>query len=170
MNDKNKNYINFSKPFVDALKETFSVMMQADLTVHSPSIKEGSKTPGDITAVIGMNGTLVKEGQEDKDFKGQLLVSFKEDVYLKIASAMLMEEFTEYNDEVADVGGEIVNIVMGNAKKTLIPTGYEVGMATPSTIRGVDVEIKYPSKTTVIQSKIESSLGEFFLEICYQEN
>lgn len=168
MSDVNKSFIEFSKPFIDGLKETFSLMMDTELKAHSPRIKDTSLTKGEFTSIIGMNGVRIKDGTES-NFKGLIGLSFDLDVYLKIASAMLMEEYTEYNDEISDTGAEIVNIIMGNAKKALNPKGYEIGMATPSTIRGKDVEIRYPKGTTIIETLIESNLGSFTLEICYQE-
>lgn len=164
----NQSFINFSRPFIDGLKETFSTMMQTELKAHSPKVKDSAVTLGEYSAIIGMNGTVTKEGAT-KDFRGQIGISFSESVFLKVASAMLMEEYTEYCEDIADTAGEIVNIVMGSAKKALAPQGYEIGMATPSTIRGKNVEIKYPKGTTTIETTIESALGQFVFEICYQE-
>ena len=38
---------------------------------------------------------------------------------------MLMEEFNEYSQEIEDVGGEISNMVLGNAKPYLSKMGYK---------------------------------------------
>ncbi len=166
--NSNENFVKFSRPFIQALKETFSLMVQTEIQAHSPKIKTSSITHGDITAIIGMNGTLESSG-EIKDFRGQISISFSKDVYIKIASRMLMEEYTEYSDEISDVGAEIINIVMGNAKKDLAPLGYKIGMATPSTFRGKDLEMKSSKNTTTIETTISADLGNFILEINYQE-
>ena len=115
-----------------------------------------------------MNGKVDKDG-EPRDFRGLIGLSLNKEVFLNVASAMLMEEYTEYCEDISDTTAEIVNIVMGNAKKALSPSGYNIEMATPSTIRGKDVEIKYPKGTTVIETVLECSLGTMILEICYQE-
>lgn len=163
-----KHYLEFSRPFIEALKETFEVMMSSSIKGKSPRIKTDQLTSAEITSVIGMNGSVDRDG-EKKSFRGQIGVSFSKPVFLKVASAMLMEEFTEYNEDIADTGAEIVNIVMGNAKKALAKSGYEIGMATPTTIIGKEVEIKYPKSTTVVETTIESEFGEFVFEICYLE-
>lgn len=163
-----KNFLQFSKPFLDALKETFTMMVQCDLTTHSPKIKDSATARGDITALIGMNGLVEADGAE-KPFKGLMAISWPEDVYIKMASKMLFEEFTEYNDEIADSGAEIVNIVMGNAKASLANDGFKIDMATPSTVKGKEHEIKYPANTTVIEVTCSSECGDFVLELCYQE-
>jgi chemotaxis protein CheX len=169
MTEASSNFVQFSKPFLDALKETFELMVQTELKPHSPKIKESNVAKGDITAIIGMNGDLEKDG-ETKEFKGLLAISWKEDVYIKFASRMLMDDYKEYCEEISDSGAEVVNIVMGNAKSGLAPLGFKIGMATPTTIRGTNHEIKYPPKTTVIEITIDSDLGPFSLELCYQES
>lgn len=162
------NFVEFSKPFIDALKETFEMMVQTEIKPQNPKIKSSAVAHGDITAIIGMNGTVEKDGEE-KEFKGLLALSWPEPLYVTLAGRMLFEEYTEYNDEIADSGAEIANIVMGNAKGQLANIGYKIGMASPTSIRGKGHEIKYPPNTTVIEITIGTDVGDFSLEICYQE-
>ncbi|MDP7320004.1 MAG: chemotaxis protein CheX [Bacteriovoracaceae bacterium] len=162
-------FVKFSKPFLDALSETFEMMVQTKISAHSPKIKTNNVAHGDITALIGMNGKVERDGQE-KDFKGLMAISWPEDMYVKLAGRMLFEEYTEYCEDIADSGAEICNIVMGNAKNGLTPLGYKIDMATPSTVRGKNHEIKYPAKTTVVEITLSCDLGDFSLELCYQEH
>jgi chemotaxis protein CheX len=158
-------FIAFSKPFLDATKNIFKTMVATDIETGKPYIKEGNVSKGDISSIIGMNGTCERDGK-NLDFKGQLVISFPEKTFLKVASAMLMEEYTEVN---ADMGGEIVNMVMGNAKRDLTPLGYKMGMASPSTVTGKDHQIKYMNGVNVVVIPILCAHGELFLEICYDE-
>mgnify|MGYP003688522821 FL=1 len=151
------NFIKFSKPFLDALTETFNMMVQTKITAHSPTIKTTNIANGDITALIGMNGSVNRDGVE-KGIKGLMAISWPEELYVKLASRMLFEEYPEYCDDIADSGAEICNIVMGNAKNGLSPLGYKIEMASPSTIRGKNHEIKYPPKTTIISITLSRSL------------
>ena len=80
-----------------------------------------------------------------------------------------MEEFTEFNEENADVGNEITNIIMGNAKGELIKDGYEIEMSIPSVVEGMGHTISFPDNTTVVQIPMESDLGVFFMELAYNE-
>jgi chemotaxis protein CheX len=168
MSTHHERFLNFSRPFLDALKDTFETMVQTTIKPHSPEIKKGAKGSGDISAMIGMNGQVEKDG-DTKNFKGLLVFSFPEEVYLKIAGAMLFEEFTEYNEDIADTGSEIANIVMGNAKSGLSEMGYKIEMASPSTVRGPDHEITYPAGTIIVVITISSDHGDFKMELCYQE-
>lgn len=162
------NFVEFSRPFINALKETFEMMVQTEIKAHTPKIKTSAVAHGDISAIIGMNGQVEKDG-ETKDFKGLLALSWPEEVYVTLAGRMLFEEYTEYCEEISDSGAEIANIVMGNAKGQLANSGYKIGMASPTTIRGTNHEIKYPPKTTVIEITISTDVGDFALELCYQE-
>jgi len=164
-----ESYVKFSKPFIDALKDTFKVMMSTEITTHSPKMKTDAKAHGEITAMIGMTGTVEKDGKQ-QDFNGLIALSFNKPTYLKIASAMLMQEFTDYHEDMEDTGAEIANIVMGNAKKVLVTQGYKIGLSTPTSIKGVDHQIKYPANTIVIETSISSALGDFVFDICYREN
>lgn len=162
------HFVKFSKPFLDALTETFEMMVQTKVKAHSPKIKTTPIASGDITALIGMNGKVERDGEE-KDFRGIMAISWPEELYVKLAGRMLFEEYTEYCEDIADSGAEICNIIMGNAKNGLSPMGYKIDMATPSTVRGKNHEIKYPDKTTVVEITISCDDGDFCLELCYQE-
>ena len=93
------NFVEFSKPFIDALKETFEMMVQTEIKPHTPKIKTSPIAHGDITAIIGMNGSVEKDG-ETKDFKGLLALSWPEPIYVALAGRMLFEEYTEYNSRI----------------------------------------------------------------------
>lgn len=168
MSNKFSRFVEFSKPFIDGIKETFKVMMDIDVQAHSPKIKTGNKASGDISGIIGMNGKLESD-EGNKDFKGQMVLSWNEDVYVNMANKMLMEEYTEYNEEIQDAGAEVCNIVMGNAKKILNPMGYKIEMATPSTVKGKSHEIIYPPETTIVEIIISTEIGDFSMELCYLE-
>ena len=51
-----------------------------------------------------------------------------------------------------DLGGEIVNMVMGNAKRDLKAIGYSSNMAIPSMIEGKEHTIKYPNSNSCFNS------------------
>jgi chemotaxis protein CheX len=161
-------FIKFSKPFIDGLSDTFKVMMDTEVKAHSPKVKTSNIATGDISALIGLNGVFENDGNK-KSFKGLLVLSWSEEFYIKMASKMLMEEYTEYSEEIQDVGAELSNIVMGNAKGVLNPMGYKIEMASPSTVRGKQHEVIYPQNTTVIEITITSDMGQFMMELCYQE-
>ena len=164
------NFLEFSRPFVEAAKKVFETMVFTKLEALKPSIKENNNSLGDISAILGLLGQI-KNGNGDKpvEYKAMLVMSFPYETYIKIASAMLMETYAEYNDEISDVGGEICNMVMGNAKRSLSEMGYSCNKAIPSIIVGENHVIKYPSETTTVVIPINSAHGKMYMEICYKE-
>jgi chemotaxis protein CheX len=168
MSEDIAQFIAFSKPFIDAAKNIFKTMASATIETGKPFIKESNISKGDYSSIIGMNGMCEREGKTC-EFKGQLVLSFPKSTFLKVSSAMLFEEFTEVNEENSDTAAEIINMIMGNAKRDLTPLGYKMGMATPSTVSGIGHEIKYLKGLKVIVIPMLCEHGEFFIEICYEE-
>jgi chemotaxis protein CheX len=165
-----ERFIQFSKPFIDAAKKVFETMVFTKLEIQKPFVKKDQTSHGDVTAVIGLTGQVKREGDDHShDYAAQLVVSFPYKTYINIASAMLMDNFTEYSAEIADVAGEICNMVMGNAKRVLAEDGYTCSMAIPSIVEGKDHRIKYPNNAIIIVMPIMCHHGEFFIEVCYRE-
>ena len=165
-----KRYLEFCVPFVNAIKEVYKTMLETDITAGAPKIiSEGSDAmPGQYTALIGMDGTF--QGIEPhQKFNGSFYISWPTDSYLKAASKMLMDEYTVIDDEIVDVGMEICNITIGNAKSSLNPKGYKIEMATPSYIQGTDLKLSHEANTVTISTPLESELGIFYLGINYKE-
>lgn len=164
----NANFLEFSRPFIEAAKNVFETMVFTKLEPSKPQIKSGNLSKGDISAVLGLNGSLEKNG-ETKIYRAMLVISWPYETYFKVAGAMLMEEYHEFTDEIQDVGGEICNMIMGNAKRELAGLGYTSNMAIPSMIEGENHTIKYPNGTIVILIPIKSAHGSMFIELCYAE-
>ena len=164
------HFIKFSKPFIDSCKKVFQTMVFAELEAGKPEIKSANVTKGDISSTIGLNGTRTKEGsQTPASYQAILVLSWPMDTYLKVSSAMLMEEMKTFNDNCKDVGGEIVNMIMGNAKRALNPMGYSTSMAIPSMIIGSGHSIVYPNDASVVEIPLTSVHGPMYMEICYSE-
>ncbi|MBC7428650.1 MAG: chemotaxis protein CheX [Bacteriovorax sp.] len=160
------NFIDFSRPFVDACKNIFTTMVGSPIEAQKPTIKSDSNSRGDITAAIGLSGELDKNGKKT-NYKAMLVIAFPYDTYFKVASAMLSETYTTYHPDIHDLGGEIVNMIMGNAKRDLKTLGYTSNMAIPSLIEGKNHSIKYPAGTTVVLIPFTSQHGPLFMELCY---
>lgn len=168
MASKNTRFLQFSKPFIDATKNVFETMVFTKIEPEKPEIKKDNVSRGDVSAVLGISGEV--DGPNGvQEFKGMLVIAWPEETYLKTAGAMLMDTFNEMNDEIADVGAEICNMIMGNAKRDLKGIGYTTNMAIPSTVTGKDHTLKYPPGTYVIIIPCNSTHGKFFLELCYHD-
>jgi chemotaxis protein CheX len=168
MNDFNQRYLDFCRPFIEAIKEVYSTMISSEVSPEKPAIKTQPTSFGYYSAIMGINGRFEKD-DEKKSFKGTLVLSWPEEVYLKTASAMLMEEYTEYNDEIADVGLEICNITMGSAKKVLSAEGFHIDMSIPTSVRGKGHEIRAQEGVVTISTPLNCDLGTFVVELSYED-
>ena len=162
------HFIEFSKPFIEAAKNVFETMVFTKLETQKPIIKKDAISRGDISAVLGLSGEMEKNGVRCQ-YKAMLVISFPYDTYFKVASAMLGETYTSYSPEIHDLGGEIVNMVMGNAKRDLKTMGYSSNMAIPSLVEGKDHSISYPSGTNIVLIPFNTQHGPMYMEICYTE-
>ena len=97
------------------------------------------------------------------------MVTFSTEVYVKIANLMLSESHSDFNDEIKDVGAELINIIMGSAKPGLNEFGLYPEMATPTTIQGEKHSVSYLDKADIILVPFSGDFGNFTMEICYSE-
>jgi chemotaxis protein CheX len=167
--NNDSHFLEFTKPFVDAVKNVFETMVYTKLETLNPIIKTDAVLRGDISAIIGLNGDIDKEGCGGH-YKAMLVISFPYDTYFKVASAMLGETYTSYVPDIKDLGGEIVNMVMGNAKRDLKVLGYSSNMAIPSMFEGKAHTINYPTGTRMFLIPFDSVHGQLFMELCYSED
>jgi chemotaxis protein CheX len=112
-------------PFINGLLNTLSMMAQTELRAGKPKLKDDAVARGDVSGVIGMVGSQVQ---------GSLSITFEENLALHVMEKMLGEKVTELNHEVADMVGEITNMICGSAKGELSEKGYEFNMATPAVV------------------------------------
>lgn len=164
----NEFFLKFAAPFVKSTKETFKVMLETEVNMHSPKIKTTNSAVGDITSIIGING-IIKTSKGQEDFRGLLALSFPETVYLKVASKLLGEEYSTFVPDINDVGSEIANIILGSSKPGLSEIGIMLTMTSPSSIRGQNHEISFPKDGMVVEMVVSSNLGDFQMALCCQD-
>ena len=103
--------------------------------------------------MIGLSGKAV----------GTVVINLSEEVAIKTASAMLMTELTELDDDVFDAVGELANMVAGQAEAELAE--YEMSVSLPNVITGEDHEITFPSNAQPITVPFESDFGPLQLVV-----
>lgn len=151
--------VEFVNPFLQSILNVLSTMAKLEAKPGVPAIKTSEIARGDVTGIIGMAG---------EQAKGTLAITFTEKVILEVANRMLGDELTVIDDTVADLVGEITNMVTGGAKKLLGEEGYRFDMAIPSVVAGKDHVIRHKSKAPIIIVPFSSDAGDFFVEICFE--
>jgi chemotaxis protein CheX len=162
------SFLLFSRPFVEEARSIFLTMMETSLKTCKPFIKEDQFAKFEYTAAISLRGELKKTPDSIEDFDGLLVLSFPLQTYLKVASAMMMSEYTQMHADIEDVGLEVCNMITGNAKKSLKKQGIHIGMAIPEKILQIEQSLPYPDRSIVIAIPVECEHGEFLMELSYR--
>lgn len=150
----------FVNPFISGLLNVLETMAQTTLTPGKPLRKNHDTANGDVSGMIGMVGPNVK---------GSMSITFEEALILNIMKNMLGEASSEIDAEVADMVGEITNMICGNAKRDLAENGLEFGMATPMVVSGKQHTISHQVDGPKIILPFNHDLGKAYLEICFDK-
>ncbi len=127
---------------------------------YQTTLKNNNLPSVDITGFIPMSSPKAL---------GSLALSFSEKVILHIAEKILGETFSCVNDEIADLVGELTNMVTGGAKAILEDKGFDFDMSTPTVIRGRGQQISHVGMTgSVIIIPFSTEVGDFYVEICFK--
>ncbi len=54
------NFIEFSRPFINAAKNVFETMVFTKLEPQKPGLKKSQVSNGDVSSVLGLSGELTK--------------------------------------------------------------------------------------------------------------
>lgn len=148
----------FFKPFVDGTINTLKIQCDVVAKHVQPFIK-GTKPQPDfaIAGVIGITSSA---------FNGNIVLCFPEEVFLRLMSKMLGEEYKEITNDLQDGAAELLNIIFGQAKTLLNNQGYVIQKAIPSVIRGNKLVTTTLTRTRVIVLPFQTEFGDFQVEIC----
>ncbi len=107
--------------------EVFETMLGLTLDDGEAAIGQAAPAPIDgVVAIIGLAGCWVGTGTFSVTAEGAR----------KIASQMLMQEYTAVDEEVLDALGEITNMIVGNVKTALEEQCGAMGLSIPTVIYG----------------------------------
>jgi len=110
-----------------AAEEVFSTMLGAELKFAKSYSDEGPSHPSDgVICLIGMAG----------EWAGTGTISCSAGFACRIASQMLMSEYTVVDAEVLDAVAEIANMILGNVKTELEGLLGSMAMSIPTVIFG----------------------------------
>ncbi|TWT99245.1 CheY-P phosphatase CheX [Botrimarina colliarenosi] len=143
-------------PFLKAVTNTFATMLAADCRRGDLSLGDPKHRQYPISGIIGLSGRA----------HGMVVINLSTEVALKAASAMLMEDLTEVNDDVLDAVGELANVIAGQAKTEL--EQYDLSVSLPNVITGEGHEIRFPSATPPLAVPFNTDFGPLRLEVGFE--
>ena len=148
--------VEYINPFIESVFNLFSTMLDAKVSRGKPDITSGDTNPRDLTALIGLSGTV----------KGTVALTFPTKTALNIVGRLLGMDITIVDDTIIDGLGELVNIITGSAKAQLSDLNCPpINLSLPTIVRGTNYAVSYPSGSTWIELPFESELGDFNLRI-----
>ena len=146
-------YIN---PFIESVCNLYNTMLDANVSRGKPDVTDGNGNPRDITALIGLSGTV----------KGTVALAFPVKTALNLVSRLLGMEIHAVDETVTDGLGELVNMVAGGAKAKFSELeGPPINLSLPTIVRGSNYIVNYPTGSMWLELPFESDLGNFYLRV-----
>ena len=149
--------VEFINPFIIAVSKTLETMVGCKVTRQPPQIKKEKSALYPVSGIIGLSGIIA----------GTVVLTMSEQLALKSASAMLMEEYTTFNNDVFDAVGELTNVIAGNAKAQL--EEYKLSLSLPNVIYGKDAELRFPERCQPISIPFQTDFGPMAIEIGFTD-
>lgn len=144
---------------LDSLFTIFATMVNLKIKPGVPVLKRAQEGMGDLSAMV----TMVSERAQ-----GSVALSFPVAAVRKVAQNMLGEEIDERGSEGQDLVGELTNMLVGGAKKTMVDQGYDFDMRTPQLYAGRSHEIVHPHNGATVLLPIQLEETEFHLELNFE--
>jgi chemotaxis protein CheX len=129
-------------PFVLATKMVFKSMLNIDMTMDRPLLKNDKSASGDVTGVMGFVG--------DGEKKGVMCISFSRKGVLFVYKTLMGDDRSEIDPEVIDAIGELTNIISGQSRKELENAGVNLTASIPTVVVGKDVELHFTCKLPIV--------------------
>lgn len=152
----------FLKPFIDGVSTTLDTM--ANTTVKVESVKfaeEDDHFFGDVSGVMGLSG------EHGEGFVG---ITFVETLAKTIVARILGIDETELEDaDIFDGVGEIVNMIAGSAKNSLLGSTYHFNLALPNVITGKRHEVGFRKDTPCWAATLTSEGCTVYLLVAYAQ-
>jgi chemotaxis protein CheX len=152
--------VKFINPFLEGTVSVLQTMAFINPRAGKPYLKREGRAKGDISAIIGITGSVV----------GSLALSFSEKCIIRIVSNMLGEEITGMNGDVNDAVGEITNMVSGVARRKLEQEGMILKAAIPTVVTGRSHSISHVLGGPSIIIPFETDDGPFVVDVCLGES
>jgi chemotaxis protein CheX len=141
-------------PFIKSTKNIFKMMLQLDVNVGEPSIKQSNQPSHDVSGIIAFSG----------DLNGSVVLSFPWDTAQRVVTLFTgMEIGADQREELADAVGELVNMIAGSAKAQF--EGRDISISCPSMVLGDNHTVQAASDTVGVLIPCESDCGHFSVEV-----
>jgi chemotaxis protein CheX len=123
--------VELAKHIIDATQEIFSSMIMLEIQPGEPFQREDSMLTNSISGLVGMAGSS----------RGLLAIHLSNSAALAITGAFLGMEPESIDGDVCDAVGELANMLAGNIKTVIDPSGSDIKLSIPSAVYGEEYTV-----------------------------
>jgi chemotaxis protein CheX len=158
---KDKIQQEFLKPFVNGVSTTLETMANTSIGIESLKfVGDEDHFFGDVSGVMGLSG------ENGEGFVG---ITFDESLAKTLVARILGMEETELEEaDIFDGVGEMVNMIAGSAKNSLLGTPWHFNLALPNVITGKKHEVGFRKDTPCWVTTMSSEGHTVYLLVAYQ--
>ncbi|MHC4976593.1 MAG: chemotaxis protein CheX [Planctomycetota bacterium] len=144
--------------FMQSIQNLFSTMLQMEVKLLEPTLKQDPAPSCDVSGIIGLSGDVV----------GSVVFSLPTETALKVVSRFTGEDVSDPGDETcADAIGELVNMISGGAKAKF--EGRNVSMSCPSVVVGTGHTVAIQKEIPCVVIPCDTECGTFNVEIALKD-
>jgi chemotaxis protein CheX len=144
--------------FMQSIQNLFSTMLQLEVKLLEPTLKQDPVPSCDISGIIGLSGDVV----------GSVVFSLPTETATMVVSRFTGEDATGMSDETcSDAIGELVNMISGGAKAKF--EGRNINMSCPSVIIGKNHTVAIQKEIPCVVIPCETECGSFCVEIAIKD-
>jgi len=145
------------KPFIQSIQNVFSTMMQLQLEVGDPIVKQDDEPSFDVSGIIGMSGDVV----------GSVVLSFPQETAERVVALFTGMPQEEIGEALPDAVGELVNMISGGAKGHY--QDRKVSISCPSVVIGANHKVARPRDVPCIMIPCDTDCGSLALEVALRD-
>ncbi|MBX7255078.1 MAG: chemotaxis protein CheX [Candidatus Hydrogenedentes bacterium] len=154
----NAQYVN---PFVEAVFELFSTMLQSKAARTGLGVSGGEQHPDEVMALIGFSGVV----------RGTVALAMPHNTCQGMVRRLLGEGVEADPETVSDTIAEMVNIVAGAAKSKLsLQVKETLELSLPVVVHGDEFEVFSPSHAIWLEIPFSSDLGPLCMRLSFQNS
>lgn len=144
-------------PLVEAVGETFSAMLNAEVQRTSFDLRPENAENYDYSALIGVSGTA----------QGSFCLSLTTDTATKAVSRFTGLDLDQSKKILSDGVGEFTNVIVGSAKSKLtIP----LNLGIPNVIHGNEYQVDFPPEAKPMRVEFDSDLGPLLIDFGFVQS
>lgn len=140
---------------IDATEEIFSSMVMLGTTPGPAFVRSDAPLVDSVSGIIRLDGA----------YCGLLAIHLPTQSALEVSGSFLDLHLDEVGEDVCDAVGELANMLAGNVKAVLDPSGSGIQLSMPETIFGDEYIFERSSGGTNICVPFYLDNGEFTVEL-----